>query len=629
MSANHQEVPAVLDMSQKPRVLSTLSGSLKSALSLSVLVIVAAFVLSYAFGSLGLQIVTLTLVQLAAVLAVSVYTGNTGAVSFGHAAMMAIGAYTAGILTMSAGVQATALPQLPQFLARHELSLSAALIWAALAGLVFGLVTGMPIRRMSGDAAAVATLAFLIITNVILIGAQPITRGSQTFYGVPRLTTFWVALIGAVVLIAIARIYRDLPSGLSVRASRDNDVAAASVGVDVHAARYRAWVLSAVMTSVAGALYGCFLGAFSPKDFYFDLTFGLLAMLIVGGMYTVSGAIAGTVFISFVVQVLRRLESGIDVGQLHIPGMFGLPLLGMAAAVLIIVWRRPAGLAGLREFSFFRPEAPPQPALAIPRPASTGAGESPGMLDIRQVRVQFGGLVAIDDVSFSVPASGVVGLIGPNGAGKTTLINVICGQLRATSGTVMLDGARIDRMPSASIARAGLARTVQNIRVFEKMTVLENIAAAALSTGCKLHEAREIAAAEMERLGLTEFHERLAGTLAYGPRRRLEIARALALKPKFLLLDEPAAGMNPRETEELFGVLTRIRSDFDLGIIVVEHDLHFIMRFCDRIVVVNKGQKIAEGTPQEVRQNPAVIEAYIGSRRHGAEKTADINQTTT
>lgn len=624
MSANQQEVPAVLDMSRKPRVLSSLSGSLKSALSLSVLVIVAAFALSYAFGSLGLQIVTLTLVQLAAVLAVSVYTGNTGAVSFGHAAMMAIGAYTAGILTMSAGVQATALPLLPQFLAQHELSLPAAIFWAALAGLVFGLVTGVPVRRMSGDAAAVATLAFLIITNVILIGAQPITRGSQTFYGVPRLTTFWVALIGAVVLIVIARIYRDLPNGLAVRASRDNDVAAASVGVDVHAARYRAWVLSAVMTSAAGALYGCFLGAFSPKDFYFDLTFGLLAMLIVGGMYTVSGAIAGTVFISVVVQVLRRLESGVDIGQFHIPGMFGLPLLGMAAAVLIIVWRRPVGLAGLREFSFFSPEAPP----AVPRPVATDTGKKPGMLDIKGVRVQFGGLVAIDDVSFSVPVSGVVGLIGPNGAGKTTLINVICGQLRATAGTVMLDGTRLDRMPSARIAKAGLARTFQNIRVFEKMTVLENIAAAALSTGCKLHEAREIAATEMQRLGLTEFHDRLAGTLAYGPRRRLEIARALALKPRFLLLDEPAAGMNPRETEELFEVLTRIRKDFDIGIIVVEHDLHFIMRLCDRIVVVNKGQKIAEGTPQDVRQNPAVVEAYIGSRRHGAEKTADINATT-
>jgi branched-chain amino acid transport system permease protein len=593
-------------------------AALVSVLALAGLVVAGVLLLALPFGAFGARIATLFLMSLMGVLALQVFTGNSGIVSFGHASFMGIGAYVSGLLTMPAAIQKGALPQLPDLLAGHELGLGLALVMVVIAGLVAGLVSGLPIARLSGSGASIATLAMLIIVHVILVGARDITRGSQTFYGVPSLTTVWVALPVALLFIMIARLFKEMPFGLQLRAARENEVAAAASGVDLFQARYAGWVLSIVLACVAGAVYGHFLGAFSPKDFYFDLMFTMIAMLIVGGMLTVTGAIVGTALITAVIQVLRQIESGVDLGAVQIPQIFGLTQLGLGLALLLAIWQRPLGIAGLSELTL--PLAPPD-APRVPEPEAKPASPAAGRLEIKGLTKRFGGVVAAEAITFSVERGRIVGLIGPNGAGKTTIVNMICGQLPPDAGEALLDGASLSGRSPHAIARAGLGRTFQAIRLFDRMTALENVTVAALAVEPSPAAARSAAERLLARLDLSGDADLLAGTLPYGGRRRLEIARALALRPRYLLLDEPAAGMNPAETDALVATLSRIRDDYQLGLLVIEHDMRLIMRLCDRIVVVNKGQRIAEGTPEEVRRDEKVIEAYIGRRKEPSAAT--------
>ena len=221
-------------------------------------------------------------------------------------------------------------------------------------------------------------------------------------------------------------------------------------------------------------------------------------------------------------------------------------------------------------------------------------------------------LRALDGVSFTLSRGEILGLIGPNGSGKTTLINVVTGLLPATKGQVFANGVEITNKKPYQIAHAGLARTFQTIRLFRELTVLENVEVAAVSMGLSRAEARKRALGVLEEIGIARWADMRSGVLPYGLERRVEVARALATQPSFLFLDEPAAGLNEDESEELLKILVALPSKKNLGMLIVDHDMHLIMRLCHRLHVLNFGKTIGEGTPQEIRRIPAVLEAYLG-----------------
>jgi branched-chain amino acid transport system permease protein len=573
------------------------------------------------FGGASLQrIYTLFLINLIAVLGLGLFSGNSGILSFGHVAFIGLGAYLSGILTLPLDTKASTLPHLPAFLASIEWGLPPALIVTMIVVGLFGAVIGLPIARMGGAAAVIATLGLLMIVHGIIIGASDFTRGSNAFLGVPRLTGIWTALAVAVPILLAARAFRDSKTGGQLRASREDETAARAIGVNVVKRRLLAWTLSAGIAAAAGVLLAHFLGAFSPSKFYFDDTLTLLTMLIVGGMTTVSGAVLGTVAVTLTIEILRRVESGIDLFGYQTPEIFGVTEAGLCLLILFVMYKRPAGLFGrleLGETWFGRRSA------AIRASASSVAVAATGELKAETVTKDFAGLRALDNVSLTLKPGEILGLIGPNGSGKTTLLNVISGLFAPTQGAVRIDGKDATTWPAHVIAQAGVGRTFQNIRLFGQLSVIENVEIGARIGDAK-NDPRAFALQLLAEFGLAAFADRPAAALDYGAQRRLEIARALALRPRYLLLDEPAAGMNPTESNALLQELAKLRQRTGIGLLVIDHDMSLIMRLCDRIVVLNRGQMIADGDPKTIQSNPAVIEAYIGRKRAG--KTENNNQ---
>jgi branched-chain amino acid transport system permease protein len=569
------------------------------------------------------------------------FIGTSGVPSFGHVAFMGIAAHLQALLTLSPTIKKMLLPHLPVWLAQLELGLWPAMLITVLFVGLFAFLIGIPFSRMGDAATGIVTICFLAIIQNVLLGWKKYTAGFKVLYSIPEYCGLWTACGSAIIIIVMARLFRDTTWGLKLRASREDKAAAQSIGANVANLRLLAWVTSAMVMALAGALLVNFLTIVNPAQFYLGLTFSLIAMLIVGGLSTVSGAVAGAFFMTIVIEILRRIGEGPVIGPFDLPQIHGLSIMGTGAAIMAVMfWKRDGfipffeideRLAAWRKQRLGKQGPAADPKFDAAHESGTalkpqiGSQPTGSILSVDSVTKNFGGLRALDDVSLSLEPGEILGLIGPNGSGKTTLINVISGTYPPSKGQVSFFQNDITNRPAHKIAGQGIGRTFQSIQLFANLTVFENVLAGAVIKGTALNfgSSEKWARHLMAQFGLTQNSDRLAGTLPYGQQRALEIARAVAIQCRLLLLDEPAAGMIRQESNQLIEVLRTLKNDFGIGLLVVDHDLQMIMQLCDRVVVLNKGQVIASGAPQKVQKDPRVVEAYIGTKRKIAKNTIE------
>ena len=559
------------------------------------------------FIQIGYSIIMATSLNLAC--------GYLGELPLGHAGFMSVGAYTAAVLTTKF---------LPQTSAVYQL----ALVCGGLMAAFFAFLIGVPALRLKGDYLAIVTLGFGEIIRVLINTVfSPLTDGGKGLFGIPTYAKFTDTFI--VTVLCVAALYMIVRSrhGRATIAIRENDIAAESSGVNVASYKIRMFVISAFFAGIAGGIYAHQLGVLTAAKFDFNRSIDYLVMVVFGGM----GSLTGSIFAGSALTIVQyMMASLVEYRQL-------------AYALLLIVMMifRPKGIFGRWEFSLTR-------LLARFIPALRGEPKNIDQLNAEAIRpdvpvydvpadtpvlrtshlgIRFGGLQAADNVELSLSEGEIVGLIGPNGAGKTTVFNMLTGVYQPTDGDIRFLGRSIVGMKPCEITAVGITRTFQNIRLFKSMTVLENIE---IAFQTRMHDsladallrtkrfrraergARQRALEILSVFDMQDMADQRADSLPYGMQRRLEICRALAAGPKVLLLDEPAAGMNPTETHELMETIRVIRDRFGVTILLIEHDMKLVMGICERIYVLNYGSIIAEGSPDEIRNNPEVITAYLG-----------------
>ncbi len=539
-------------------------------------------------------------------------TGVAGLTSFGQAAFVGMGAYTAAYLTLTYGVS----PWLT--------------VWIGLAlTFVAALMLGWITLRMSGHFLPLATIAwglslYYLLGNIDALGKY------DGLLGIPALEFFGITLksgrhfymlLWLLVLLAAFGAIRLLDSrtGRALRAVKGGTTMAEAMGVNTFRLKVTAFVLAALLASVSGWLFAHFQRTVNPSPFGLTKGIEYLFMAVIGGVGHVWGAIAGAT----IVKVLEEQLQDWLPKLMGTSGNYEIIVFGILL-ILVLQYARD----GIWSFVEERFPKPPRPvdwdgAEPLPQRAQPPKGEV--VLDVQDVRKEFGGLVAVNDVGFQVRAGQILGLIGPNGAGKSTTFNLVTGVLPVTRGKVMLRGQAVQSLPSREIAARGVARTFQHVKMIPNMTVLENVALGAHLRGkagvaaAVLHldraEERRLmreAQTQLERIGMADRMHEQAGNLALGPQRLMEIARALCADPMLLLLDEPAAGLRLKEKEALAAVLRQLR-DEGMAILLVEHDMDLVMGLVDRLVVMEFGTKLIEGTPEEVQASPAVRAAYLGT----------------
>jgi branched-chain amino acid transport system permease protein len=570
--------------------------------------VVGALVYTSAGGAARELLVQELLVNLVIVLGLQVFIGQTGILSFGHLAFAQLAAYGAALSAIPAATKGTSLPDVPFGLGDVELGPFGAVLAGVVVAVAAGALVGVAVARAGGLAATMITLAMLFVVDQMVKNWTELTRGAGGLSGVPRLTTdtwLWVAALAALIT---ANWFGETRQGRFAAATREDEIAAPAIGIGRFSARFTAWMVSIVIVAVAGALRVQVVGSTNPDQYTLDVGVLLLAMLVVGGMRTVTGAFAGTALITIGNEIARQLGDEYQIERL--------PELFLGAVLLAVMLWRPGGLLGdvdVRAWLRRRTWRRAAPVARGSEPDDTAPPVADDELRAEGISVRFGGFRALDDAGVRVRPGEVVGLIGPNGAGKTTMFNVITGLVTEQAGRVTLGARDLSHDPPHRIARAGLARTFQNLRLFATLPVRENVALAAVSAARYRPDAPAV---EVEVLlasaGLAGAAERPAATLDYGSQRRLELARAAALAPAYLLLDEPTSGMSDQESRAMVDHVRATARMIGAGVLVIDHDLAFITRISDHVVVLAEGRVLAEGTPAQVRADPAVAEAYLG-----------------
>jgi branched-chain amino acid transport system permease protein len=539
-------------------------------------------------------------------------TGVGGLTSFGQAAFVGIGAYTTAWLTLNTGMS-------------PWLTLFVGLALTAISALIVGVIT----LRMSGHYLPLATIAwglslYYLMGNLDalgkydgLLGLKSLSIGSINL-GQGRL--FFVLCWAIVITSAVALLnLLDSRPGRAIRSLKGGTQMAEAMGINTFRYKVTIFVIAALLAPVAGWLLAHFQRTVNPSAFGLKMGIEYLFMTVVGGVGYVWGAIVGA-------GLVKLLDDWLQVALPALIGTSGSYEVIVFGVVLVLVLKYlPEGLWSVVARRFPKRDRLVDWADADDLPVRAKPQNGERVLVVDRVRKQFGGLVAVNDISFDIAAGQIVGLIGPNGAGKSTTFNLITGVLNKTSGRVMFRGQDVSALPSREISRKGMARTFQHVKLIADMTMLENVAMGAytrgrsgvLSSMLRANRAEERrlmkeAQRQLERIGMGNYLHEQVGNLAMGQQRLMEIARALCCDPALLLLDEPAAGLRHLEKQALAAVLRQLQGE-GMSILLVEHDMDLVMDVCDQLVVMEFGTLLTRGTPAEVQANPAVRAAYLGT----------------